>query len=202
MVTGSGFDDLDPDPLIQLQRWLGDATQSGLREPYAMSLATISPDGDPQVRVVLLRGIDPSGLTFYTDRGSEKGRALGAHPVAAAVFHWDPLARQVRLTGSVTELERHESAAYFSGRPRGSQVAAWASEQSRPIADRSALEERFMAASARFEAGDVPLPSSWGGYRIRPARYEFWQGRADRLHDRLQYTPDGHGGWQRQRLMP
>ncbi|MDQ3554889.1 MAG: pyridoxamine 5'-phosphate oxidase [Chloroflexota bacterium] len=201
-MTPDGFDDLDPDPLIQLQRWLADATVSGLLEPYAMSLSTVSPDGDPQVRIVLLRGIDQGGLTFYTDRQSEKGRALAAHPVAAAVLFWDPLARQVRVTGSVAEVERHESAAYFAGRPRGSQVAAWASEQSRPIADRAALEERFVTASARFQEGMVPLPPFWGGYRLMPASYEFWQGRVDRLHDRLKYTPDGHGGWHRQRLMP
>ncbi len=201
-MNAEGFDDLDPDPLLQLQLWLEEAAGAGLREPYAMSLATVAPDGEPQVRVVLLRAVEVQGLTFYTNRESEKGRALAAHPRAAAVLFWDPLERQVRVTGPVTEVDRAESAAYFSGRPRGSQVAAWASEQSRPVADRAALEDRFSAASARFAEGAVPLPPFWGGYRIAPVRYEFWLGRRDRLHDRLQYAPDGHGGWDRRRLMP
>lgn len=197
-----GFDDLDPDPLLQLKRWLEDAAGTGLREPYAMSLATVGLDGEPHVRVVLLRAVDEHGLTFYTNRASEKGRALEAHPRAAAVLFWDPLERQVRVSGPVTELDRAASAAYFASRPRGSHVAAWASEQSRPITDRAALEDRFAMAEARFEGSSLPLPPHWGGYLIRPDRYEFWQGRPDRLHDRLRYTPDGHGGWQRQRLMP
>lgn len=201
-MSAWAFDDLDPDPLRQLQLWLEDAGGTGLREPYAMSLATVGPDGEPQVRVVLLRAVESRGLAFYTNRESEKGRALAAHPQAAAVLFWDPLERQVRVTGPVAELDRAESATYFAGRPRGSQVAAWASEQSRPVADRAALEDRFLAASARFAQGPVPLPPFWGGYLIAPVRYEFWQGRTDRLHDRLQYTPDGHGGWDRKRLMP
>ncbi len=201
-MTSTGFDDLDPDPLRQLQLWLEDAARTGLREPYAMSLATASPSGEAQVRVVLLRALEVRGLTFYTNRESEKGRALAAHPQAAAVLFWDPLERQVRVTGTVTELDRAESAAYFAGRQRGSRIAAWASEQSRPIADRAALEGRFATATARFRDGDVPLPPFWGGYRLLPARYEFWQGRPDRLHDRLLYSPDGQGGWRRQRLMP
>jgi pyridoxamine 5'-phosphate oxidase len=201
-MSAMGFDDLDPDPLRQLQRWLEDAAGTVLREPCAMSLATVGADGDPQVRVVLLREVDAQGLTFYTNRESEKGRALRAHPQAAAVLFWDPLERQVRVTGPVTELDRAASAAYFADRPRGSQVAAWASQQSRPIADRPALEDRFAQASARLAEGAIALPPFWGGYRIRPVRFEFWQGRPDRLHDRLRYTPDGHGGWHRQRLMP
>jgi pyridoxamine 5'-phosphate oxidase len=190
-MTSTGFDDLDPDPLQQLQLWLEDAARTGLREPYAMSLATVSPGGEAQVRVVLLRALEVRGLTFYTNRESEKGRALAAHPQAAAVLFWDPLERQVRVTGPVTELDRAESAAYFAGRQRGS-----------PIADRAALEDRFAIATARFGEGDVPLPPFWGGYRIAPASYEFWQGRTDRLHDRLLYSPDEQGGWRRQRLMP
>jgi len=201
-VTALGFDELDPDPLRQLQLWLQEAAASGLREPYAMSLATVGPAGDPQVRIVLLRAMDVRGLTFYTNRESQKGRALAAHPSAAAVLFWDPLERQVRLTGSVRELDRAESAEYFAARPRGSQIAAWASQQSRPITDRAALEERFAAASARFAEVTVPLPPHWGGYRIAPRSFEFWQGRPDRLHDRLRYTQDGHRGWDRERLMP
>ncbi len=201
-MTALGFDDLDADPLRQLLLWLGEAAATDLREPYAMSLATVGPAVDPQVRIVLLRAVDVRGLTFYTNRESEKGLALAAHPRAAAVLFWDPLERQVRVTGSVAELDRAESAGYFAGRPRGSRIAAWASGQSRPIEDRAALEERFKAASARFAEADVPLPPFWGGYRITPARFEFWQGRTDRLHDRLRYTADGHGGWQRERLMP
>ena len=197
-----GFDDLDPDPRQQLQAWLDDARRTGLREPGAMALSTVGPDGVPQVRMVLLRGLDERGLTFFTNYESEKGIALSAHPVAAACFYWDPLERQVRVTGPVARLERDASDDYFASRPIGSRIAAWASDQSRPIADRASLEERYSAALERFAGGDVPLPPYWGGYRLIPNVYEFWHGRADRLHDRLRYTRTSGGGWQRRRLMP
>jgi len=201
-VQIQGFDDLDPDPRQQLQAWLDDARRTGLREPGAMALSTVGPDGVPQVRMVLLRGLDERGLTFFTNYESEKGIALSAHPVAAACFYWDPLERQVRVTGPVARLERDASDDYFASRPIGSRIAAWASDQSRPIADRASLEERYSAALERFAGGDVPIPPYWGGYRLIPNVYEFWHGRADRLHDRLRYTRTNGGGWQRRRLMP
>ncbi|MBA2488057.1 MAG: pyridoxamine 5'-phosphate oxidase [Chloroflexi bacterium] len=201
-MSCGGFLDLDADPVHQLEAWLAEATQTELREPSAMALATIGAEGDPQVRMVLLRGLDEHGLVFYTDRRSEKGQALGAHPRAAVVLHWEPLERQVRARGTVIPMDAGASAAYFAHRPLGSRIAAWASEQSQPIADRAALEARYAATERRFASGDVPLPEHWGGYRIVPDRFEFWHGRADRLHDRLRYTPRPEGGWDRQRLMP
>ncbi len=189
------------DPLRQLRTWLDEAAGSSVREPMAMALATVGEDGAPQVRMVLLRGLDDRGLTFYTNHDSAKGVALAAHPRAAIVLYWDPLERQVRVTGDVERLSRAESAAYFASRPLGSRLAAWASDQSRPIADRAALEARFEAARARFPDGDVPMPPYWGGYRIVPDTIEFWIGRPDRLHDRQLFTRAGPG-WREQRLMP
>lgn len=200
--------ELDPDPLLQLQRWLDEAAGPGLREPAAMALATVAADGAPQVRMVLLRGLDERGLVFFTNLESAKGAALAANPRAAAAFYWDLLGRQVRVSGNVGLVSREESAAYFATRPPGSQLAAWASDQSRPIADRGALEARFAGASDRFVSrdtgmlGPIPVPPFWGGFRIRPDLYEFWIGRADRLHDRILYTRAADGGWQMQRLMP
>lgn len=202
-TAGPGFVDLDPDPFRQLEEWLLDARRSTLREPSAMALATVGPEGDPQVRMVLLRGLDErGGLTFYSNYESEKGVALARHPRAALCLYWDSLERQVRVTGDVERLDRQVSAAYFAARPLGSRIAAWASAQSRPIADRVALETRYREAAERFATDDVPLPAQWGGYRVIPTSFEFWQGRADRLHDRLRYTRAADGGWQRQRLMP
>lgn len=202
-TAGPGFVDLDPDPFRQLEEWLLDARRSTLREPSAMALATVGTEGDPQVRMVLLRGLDErGGLTFYSNYESEKGVALARHPRAALCLYWDPLERQVRVTGDVERLDRQVSAAYFAARPLGSRIAAWASAQSRPIADRVALETRYREAAERFATDDVPLPAQWGGYRVILTSFEFWQGRADRLHDRLRYTRAADGGWQRQRLMP
>ncbi len=198
---------LDADPLRQLSVWLDEAAQAGLREPSAMALATVGRDGDPQVRMVLLRGLDERGLVFYTNLESDKGIALAAHPRGAVCFYWDPLGRQVRVSGAVEPISREESAAYFATRPVGSRRAAWASDQSRAIGDRAALEARFAEAERRFATGgvaheEIPLPPFWGGYRIRPERCEFWIGRPDRLHDRILYTLEPDGGWQRRRLMP
>ena len=200
---------LDADPIRQLGVWLDEAAQAGLREPSAMALATVGRDGDPQVRMVLLRGLDERGLVFYTNLRSDKGIALAAHPRGAVCFYWDPLGRQVRVSGAVEPISRQESAAYFATRPVGSRRAAWASDQSRPIADRAALEARFAEVERRFAAGgvapgveEIPLPPFWGGYRIRPERCEFWIGRPDRLHDRILYTLEPDGTWQRRRLMP
>jgi pyridoxamine 5'-phosphate oxidase len=194
--------DLDPDPLAQFRRWYADAEGAGMRVPEAMALATATPDGAPSVRMVLLKDAGPRGFAFYTNLESRKGGELAANPRAALLFHWDPLGRQVRVEGRVERLPERDAAAYFATRPRGSQVAAWASPQSRVLAGRAQLEEAVAAAAARFEGADVPLPPHWGGYVLVPERYEFWQHRDDRLHDRVRYEPDGAGGWDRARLAP
>ena len=193
---------LDSDPGRQLEAWLVDARASSLREPSAMALATVSADGEPSVRMVLLRGVAEDGLRFYTNYGSRKGSDLAADPRAAAVIYWDPLERQVRIAGRVERLSTAESLAYFSSRARGSRIAAWASDQSRPVADRHALEEAYAAADARFPGEDVPLPPEWGGYRLVPDSYEFWRGRPNRLHDRMRYTRLAGGSWSTERLSP
>jgi pyridoxamine 5'-phosphate oxidase len=195
--------DVDPDPLAQFRRWYADAEAAGMRVPEAMALATATPEGAPSVRMVLLKDAGPRGFAFYTNLESRKAGELAANPRAALLFHWDPLGRQVRIEGPVERLAEQDSAAYFATRPRGSQVAAWASPQSRLLSGRGQLEEAVVAAAARFEGvADVPLPPHWGGYVLVPERYEFWQHRDDRLHDRIRYEPDGAGSWDRARLAP
>lgn len=196
--------DLDPDPITQFGHWLAAAAEAGAREPNAMTLATASADGVPSARVVLLRGVDEHGFTWYTNRESLKGRDLAANPRAALVFHWELLQRQVRVSGTVSVIPGDESAAYFAGRPRRSQLSAWASPQGRPLASREELEE----ATARIAAAYpdvVPLPPFWGGYRLRPTMIEFWQGRRSRMHDRFAYLRDDAGpdsSWRIVRLAP
>jgi pyridoxamine 5'-phosphate oxidase len=189
------------DPLTQLRSWLDDAIAAELPEPTAITLATVDADGRPDARVVLLRGLDERGIWWFTNRRSAKGRQLASNPVASVVAHWQPLERQVRLRGPVEPLPDEESDAYFAGRPRGSQLGAWASDQSEPIADRAALDEQVAAVTARFEGVEVPRPPYWGGYLLRPETVEFWQGRPGRLHDRLRHDrhPDG---WSVVRLQP
>jgi pyridoxamine 5'-phosphate oxidase len=194
--------DLDPDPLAQFRAWLAEAEETGMRAPEAMALATATPDGAPSVRMVLLKEAGPRGFAFYTNLESRKGGELAANPRAALLFHWDPLGRQVRVEGPVERLGESESAAYFATRPRASRLAAWASPQSRELAGRGELEDAVAAAAERFDGADVPLPPHWGGYLLVPERYEFWQHREDRLHDRVRYAPDGAGGWDRTRLAP
>src|SRR4051794_5726943 len=160
-----------------------------------MVLATAGVDGRPAARVVLLKGIDERGLVFYTHYDSDKGRQLAANPRAALVFYWAPLDRQVRIEGTVEKTSQEESEAYFASRPRGSQLGAWASPQSRPLTSREELERRAAAVAERFADGDIPLPEGWGGFRVRPEVVEFWQGRPSRLHDRLRYVQDPEGGW-------
>ena len=186
---------------VQLETWFGDADAAGLTEINAVVLATATPDGRPSARHVLLKGYDTRGLVVFTDYGSRKGRELTDNPAACLVVPWVPLERQVIVEGSVERVSEAESEAYFRSRPRGAQLSAWASEQSQPVASRAELEQRWAATEERFAGGDVPRKESWGGFRLVPHAVEFWQGRRDRLHDRLRFVRDGDT-WSLQRLSP
>ena len=192
---------VDPNPVAQLQSWIDEAAAAGVKDPIAMSLATAGANGQPSLRVVLMRGLDDRGLRFYTSYFSRKGRELEENPYVAAGFYWPQLDRQVRVEGAASVLSEDESDAYFGSRPRGHQIAAWASEQSAPIEARGLLEDRYAHFESRFEGDDVPRPHSWGGYLIVPSRFEFWQGRPDRMHDRLEYKRDA-SVWRVRRLQP
>jgi pyridoxamine 5'-phosphate oxidase len=190
------------DPIVQLQRWIDEAyAHPDVLEANAMCLATVGSGGKPSARIVLLRGLDERGLVFYTSYFSQKGRELDEHPHVAATFFWPALHRQVRVEGRASRLAEDESDAYFASRPRGHQLSAWASEQSEPIADRAILAERMEHFEGRFEGEEVPRPHSWGGYLIAPERIELWQGRSNRLHDRLEYVRE-QLGWRLRRLQP
>lgn len=193
--------EVDPDPLRQFARWFAEAERAEVAEPTAMTLATATPDGVPSARMVLLKGFDPRGFTFFTDYRSQKGRELEANPRAALVFYWGELDRQVRIGGRVTRLSPEESEAYFRTRPRGSRLGAWSSHQSAVLPDRAALEARFREVAARYPEGEIPLPPYWGGYLVAPEVFEFWQGRENRLHDRVRYRREG-GSWRIERLSP
>jgi pyridoxamine 5'-phosphate oxidase len=194
--------DLDPDPIRQLDAWLAEAAAAGLVFPEAAALATADAAGRPSARMVLLKGVDEQGLCFYTNRESRKARELAANPYAALVLYWQPLDRQVRVEGRVEQLDDEASLAYFRQRPLGSRLAAWASPQSQPIADREELERRYAEAESRFAGeAEVPLPPFWGGYRIVPDVVELWHGRQNRLHDRIRYDRAGDA-WRRARLAP
>lgn len=189
------------DPLTQFRQWFDDAIRAELLEPNAMTLATVTPSGDPAARTVLLKGLDDTGFVFFTNYESAKGRHLSGHPRACLLFFWGELERQVRITGHVERLPQAESLAYFRSRPRGSQLGAWASPQSQVIPSREVLDGRLAALEAQYADGEIPLPPFWGGYRVVPEAVEFWQGRTSRLHDRLLYTR-GQDGWSRVRLAP
>lgn len=191
---------LADDPASQLEAWLDDA-RAVVAQPEAMTLATATPDGSPSARIVLLRGLDERGVTFFTNRTSRKADELERNPRAALILHWWELGRQVRIEGMVERTTDEESRAYWQSRPRGSRLAAWASPQSQPLSGRDALDARVAQASERFAAGDVPLPPFWGGYRVVPESIEFWMHRDDRLHDRVLYRRES-GGWRRERLAP
>jgi len=190
------------DPLEQLRLWIEQADAAGVYEPNAMVLATIDPDGNPSSRTVLLRGIDEHGLYFYTDYGSRKGLALLAHSAVSVVFPWYLQHRQVKVFGHATPTQVEVSDAYFSSRPRDSQIGAWASDQSRPIESRGALEAKVREMEAQFTGVDtVPRPEKWGGFVVEPERMEFWAGRTSRLHDRISFEK-GAQGWSASRLQP
>jgi pyridoxamine 5'-phosphate oxidase len=193
--------DVDRDPVVQFQRWFAQATAAELLEPNAMTLATCGADGRPSARIVLLKGVDARGFVFYTDYRSRKAADLVQNPRAALVFLWKEIERQVRIEGGVTRIETTESEAYFRTRPLGSRLSASASRQSAVIPDRASLDAAVQTVRARFPDGDVPLPDDWGGYRLAPSLLEFWQGRPDRLHDRIRYRRDG-GAWLVERLSP
>jgi pyridoxamine 5'-phosphate oxidase len=195
--------DTDPDPFVQFARWYDEARAVEGDNADAMVVATATPDGAPSARVVLLRGHDADGLRFYTNYESRKGEELAANPRAAALLHWPGVGRQVRAAGTVARLGDAESLSYWRNRPRASQLSAWASHQSRAVASREELEAEVARLETEFGADDVPLPPFWGGYRIAPHEFEFWEHRDDRLHDRLRYQrASERGGWTRVRLAP
>jgi pyridoxamine 5'-phosphate oxidase len=193
--------EVDPDPVDQFRAWYAEA-EAAEPQPDAMALATSTPDGRPSVRMVLLKSVDSRGLAFVTNYESAKARDLAGNPVASLAFHWVALHRQVRASGSVERCSDDESDAIWDARPRGARLAALASRQSEVIPDREHLEGAFAEMAERFPGDEIPRPASWGGYRLVPEAWEFWQGRENRLHDRLRYDPDGAGGWRIVRLAP
>jgi pyridoxamine 5'-phosphate oxidase len=193
--------DVDPEPARQFAAWFDAAAGAGIRQPEAAALATVTPDGAPSVRMVLVKSADERGFAFFTNYESRKGAELAANPRAALMFYWDALGRQVRIEGPVERMTREQSAAYVRSRPRGSQLSALASPQSRVVESREWLEQRVADLEQR-NPGEPPLPDNWGGLVLTPESFEFWQHREDRLHDRLRYRRDGDGGWRLERLAP
>jgi pyridoxamine 5'-phosphate oxidase len=194
--------DVDPDPVAQFAVWFQQAADVGGPAPDAAAVATADADGAPSVRMVLVKGADASGFVFYTNYDSRKGRELAANPSAALLFYWSPLNRQVRIEGRVQRVPAAETAAYVRSRARGSQLSALASPQSRPIESRGALERRVAELADRYAGVELPVPESWGGFRLVPETFEFWQQRDDRLHDRLRYTRTAGSAWRLERLAP
>ena len=190
-----------PEPFELFAAWLEDATASEPNDPNAVALATVDPDGLPDVRMVLLKGFDQAGFVFYTNFESAKGREILANMKAAMCFHWKSLRRQVRVRGTVEQVSDAEADAYYASRPRGSRIGAWASKQSRPLESRFALERAVAEYTARHAIGEIPRPQHWSGFRILPQQIEFWHDRPFRLHDRMQFTRNG-GGWEKTRLYP
>jgi len=189
------------DPIAQFEAWYDEAVEAGVPLPNAMTLATVGADGRPSARVVLLKGVEDGGFVFFTNYESRKGRELAATPHAALVFHWSPFDRQVRVEGRVEKVSAEASDAYVATRPVGARLSSWASPQSEVVPDRAWLETRLAEMAARH-GKNVPRPPHWGGYRVMPEEIELWQGRHDRLHDRLIYRRDAQGGWRRERLAP
>jgi pyridoxamine 5'-phosphate oxidase len=194
--------DAHADPIRQFTIWFDEALKSQLLDANAMTLATASATGEPSARIVLLKGAGEDGFVFYTNYDSAKGRDLAENPRASLLFFWSELERQVRVSGSVTKTSSAESDQYFHSRPKESQIGAAISNQSRPVADRAHLEQRYAELAEKYQDSVVPRPASWGGYRLKPDAIEFWQGRKSRLHDRLLYTRQNDGSWSRSRLAP
>jgi pyridoxamine 5'-phosphate oxidase len=195
-------EDVDPDPVAQFHVWFAAAAEAGVRMPEAAAVATAADDGAPSVRMVLVKQADENGFVFYTNYESRKARELAVNPAAALLFYWDPLGRQVRIEGGVERTTAEESAAYVRSRARGSQLSALSSPQSRPIESRAVLEARVAELADRYADADLPTPETWGGFRLTPQTFEFWQNRNDRLHDRLFYRHHADGGWAIERLAP
>lgn len=195
-------EDLDPDPFKQFQLWYDTALNAGLVHPDAFALATVSHEGKPSARMLLLKGFDENGFVFYTNSESRKGGELSGNPDAAICFWWDKLERQVRIEGKVYLVPEAEADLYFATRPRGSQIGAWASQQSRVIRSREYLDEQYHKIDLEYADMDIPRPVYWNGYRLIPSSIEFWQGRPNRLHDRLRYRKIKGGGWRIERLAP
>ncbi|MFN2507776.1 MAG: pyridoxamine 5'-phosphate oxidase [Chthoniobacterales bacterium] len=194
--------DLEADPIKQFGNWFGEAAAAQIRDVNAMSLATATRDGKPSTRIVLLKAISEDGFVFFTNYESEKGRQIAENPHVALSLFWVQLERQIRITGEAQKTSREESEVYFRSRPRGSQLGAWASQQSDVIENREVLESALVEITERFAGGIVALPPQWGGYRVKPATIEFWQGRPDRLHDRFRYSRADDGSWRIERLAP
>ena len=192
---------LDLDPLRQFEQWLEQSVKAGIEDPTAMVLATVDADGLPWQRIVLFKGMSKGGFVFYTNQSSNKAQDIARQPVVSLLFPWNELDRQIILRGRASKLSTTEAAAYFVSRPRKSQIAAWASKQSRPLSARAVLEQQFNAIRDKFENGAIPMPDFWGGYRVVPEQIEFWQGGPARLHDRFLYTRE-EGDWKIDRLSP
>ena len=202
VAGGLKLEELNPDPIAQFEGWLKQAVDAGLSDPTAMALSTIDEEGRPWQRIVLLKGLSDQGFVFYTNFSSNKATAIAAEPRVSLLFPWNELDRQVIVGGTAQRMSLAESAKYFLSRPRESQIAAWASRQSRPVAGRAMLEAEVKKIRDRFADGDIPMPDFWGGFRIKPERIEFWQGGEHRLHDRFRYEVDTDGKWSINQLQP
>ncbi|MBC8369930.1 MAG: pyridoxamine 5'-phosphate oxidase [Planctomycetes bacterium] len=202
ITKGITRDNLHECPFKQFERWFEQAQQAGLQDPSAFSLATAGADGQPTLRTVLLKFFDSKGFVFFTNYNSQKGQQLNENSQVAMLFPWLPLERQIKISGRAEKISTAQSVKYFASRPRGSQLGAWISAQSDPLQSRRILEEKFSAALKKLSGQDVPMPKAWGGYKIVPSSIEFWQGRENRLHDRLRYDLNANGEWQITRLEP
>jgi pyridoxamine 5'-phosphate oxidase len=200
--AGLNETEADSNPFTQFQTWFDQALAADLPEPNAMTLATATPEGKPSARIVLLKGFDEDGFVFYTNYASQKGQQLADNPWASLVFWWAELERQVRIDGRVEKVSKQESEEYFASRPLGSRLGAWASPQSQVISSRVVIEDKIAELEPKYEEETIPKPPNWGGYRLIPTEIEFWQGRPNRLHDRLRYRQQGDGSWLRERLAP
>jgi pyridoxamine 5'-phosphate oxidase len=202
LSDGLSRESLDPCPIAQFEAWLAQAVEGGLRDPTAMVVATVDAQGWPWQRIVLLKDVSTKGFVFYTNYGSAKAQAMAHEPRVSLHFPWNELERQVSVAGTVEKMSVMESTRYFLSRPRESQIAAWASQQSRPISTRAMLVKQVMSMKEKFGNGDIPLPDFWGGYRVVPKRIEFWQGGEHRLHDRFLYSLQSSGAWDISQLQP